>query len=69
MYLLFNSNKEKISIIMKLFVEMQLILVIIYSRVCLVLIAMLAENILFFNSHKFCSTSTLLGVLLQKLRK
>lgn len=48
---------------MKYSTEMQFTLVIIYSRVCLLLITMLAENILFFNSHKFCSTSTLLGLL------
>lgn len=68
-YVLTVQQQQRISITMKLFVEMQFTLVIIYTRVCLVLIAMLAENILFFNFHKMCSTSTLLGVLLQKLRK
>lgn len=37
---------------MKWSFEMEFTLVIIYKRVCLVLITMLAENILFFNSHK-----------------
>lgn len=68
MYLLFNSNRQKISISMKSSVEIQFTLMTIYSSACFSFDWHASwKHLRFFHSHEFWSTSKLLSVVIAEV--